>query len=229
MLVIGHRGSNGTEHENTIPSLREAIRVGADIVEFDVRTTKDHQVVLSHDFHMWRTQKKLDYIRRHTLSELQKQTAGSEYPIVTLEKALSETYGKIIVNIEIKSLAAVKPMLKVVKKFVKNADDWDNILFSSFYIPPLRSLRKQAPHASLALLHLTNSLRFIAWHRTLNFTAVGFHRLNINSLALEMAKRLNIFTYAYTVNRPDAARKLLQRGIDGIVTDYPELLLKADI
>lgn len=221
MLVIGHRGSAGTQPENSIAGLREAIRVGADMIEVDVRITKDKRVVLAHDWHLFHTHRKFDFIRRHTLKELRKRTAGSQHPVVTIEQVMKECYGKILLNIELKERSAVQPLLETLQPYLKEDDDWDNILFSAFNPLILRALRKQAPPASLAMLHYRNPLNFMAWHRILNLSAVGFHRLYTSSLSLEVAKRLELFTYAYTVNRTDAAEKLLNRGIDGIVTDYP--------
>lgn len=221
MLVIGHRGSAGTKPENSIAGLREAIAVGADMIEVDVRITKDKRVVLAHDWHMFHTHRKLDFIRRHTLNELKKRTAGSEYPVVTIEQVLKECYGKILLNIELKERSAVAPLLAALAPYLNDVDDWDNILFSAFNPLILRSLRKNAPAASLSMLHYRNPLNFMAWHRILGLSAVGFHRLYTTSLSLEVAKRLELFTYAYTVNRADAAEKLIAKGVDGIVTDYP--------
>ena len=221
MLVIGHRGSAGTKPENSIAGLREAIAVGADMVEVDVRITKDRRVVLAHDLHMFNSHRKLDFIRRHTLSELRKRTAGSEHPVVTIEQVLKECYGKILLNIELKERGAVTPLLLALEPDLKRKNDWDNILFSAFNPLVLRKLRKLSPHASLSMLHFRNPLNFMAWHKILNLSAVGFHRLYVTTLSLEVAKRLKLFTYAYTVNRADAANNLIDRGIDGIVTDYP--------
>lgn len=222
MLIIGHRGSAGTKAENTIASLREALNVGVDVIEFDVRITKDRKPVLAHEFHMIHSHRRLDYIRRHTLKELRRRSAGSERPTVTLNQALKECFNKVIVNIEIKERAAVGPTLEVLSSFIKHSDDWDTVIFSSFNPLILRKIRKQAPLASLAMLHYRNPLTFMGWHRTLNLSAVGFHRLHISRFGISVAKELGLFTYAYTVNRPDAAQKLRDRGIEGIVTDYPE-------
>ena len=226
MLIIGHRGSAGTKPQNTIAGLREAIRVGADMVEFDVRLTRDKVPVLHHDFHLLRTQKKIDLISRNTLSELKKRTAGSEYPIVTLEQALKECFGKILINIEVKEVFAASLTLDVLSKYIKKESDWDNVIISSFKPLVLLRIRKRAPHAKLAMLHWFNPLAYILWHRQLNLTAVGFNRLHVNLFSLEVANQLGLFTYAYTVNRPEAAKKLAEKGVDGIVTDYPALMIK---
>lgn len=227
MLIIGHRGSQGTAHENTVASLRDAMAADADMIEFDIRLTRDKIPVLAHNLHLYGTQKReLVFLRRYTLSELQKRTAGSEHPITTLDVALKESLGKIYLNIELKEASAVGPTLDVIKRHVTKKSDWDSILFSSFKPLALRAIRRQIPDASLAMLHHRNPLGFLGWHRLLHFSAVGFHRLHINTIAIEAAKRLGIFTYAYTVNRKTAALKLADQGIDGIVTDYPKQMRK---
>jgi len=221
MLIIGHRGAKGEKPENTIAAMRAGMEAGADMLEFDIRLTRDRVPILSHDFHMLQNHKKLDFIGRHKLAELTKRTAGSDYPIVTLETTLKECFGKILLNIEIKEYRAIKPVLEVLRPYLKQKADWELVVFSSFNPLILRKIRRQAPRSSLALLHYINPLKFMAWQVPLRLSAVGFHRLHISGFALTVAKKLGLFTYAYTVNRPDAAPLLAARGIDGIVTDYP--------
>ena len=228
MLIIGHRGSQGTKPENTVASLREAMHADADMIEFDIRLTRDRIPVLSHNLHLYGTRKReLAFLRRYTLAELQRRTAGSEYPITTLDMAMRECFGRIYLNIELKEASAVGPTLDVISKYAKTERDWDSLLFSSFKPLALRAIRRRVPHAALGMLHHRNPLGFVGWHKVLNLSAVGFHRLYINQIALEVAKRLGLFTYAYTVNRKNAAEKLAQQGIDGIVTDYPADMFKA--
>lgn len=202
------------------------MRVGVDMIEFDVRITKDKHPVLAHDFHMLNSHRRLDYIRRHTLKELTRRTAGSDRPTVTLDKALKECFGKTVVNIEVKERAAVDAILSCLEPYLKTDADWDMVIFSSFNPLVLRRIRKKAPAASLALLHYRNPLNFMAWHRTLGLSAVGFHRLHLSRFGTSVAKELGLFTYVYTVNRSHAVRQLRERGIDGIVTDYPAQMLE---
>lgn len=226
MLVIAHRGSQESKHENTVAALKDAIHIDADMIEFDIRLTKDRVPVLSHNMHLYGTPRhELAFLRRYTLAELQKRTAGSEHPITTLDAALKECFGKIYLNLEIKEMSAVKPTLEVVGRYAKTKDEWDSLLFSSFKPLALRAIRRLVPHASLGMLHRRNPLAFLGWHKLLNLSAVGFHRLYVSAIALEVAKQLGLFTYAYTVNREDAAHKLVEQGVDGIVTDYPATML----
>lgn len=225
MLVMGHRGAAGLAKENTLDAMRAGQQAGADILEFDVRLTKDKIPVLTHDFHTLRTHHDTSIISRSTLAELQERTKGQ--PIVPLAKVLDTYFGKIILNIEIKGRGTGKVVAELLlKKYIKRAHDWDNFMFSSFRGSELATIRKICPEANLALLHSENPFIFIAYHRRLHLTAVGFHRLYINRFALEIAKRSGLFTYAYTVNRPHTALMLAQQGLDGVVSDRPDIILR---
>lgn len=225
MFIIAHRGSREAHHENTLGSLREAIRVNSDMIEFDVRLTKDKIPVLSHNLRLYGTRKReLALLRRYTLAELQERTADTEYPLTTLDEALRECFGKILLNIEIKEISAVEPALHVIERYARKKKDWDSLLLSSFKPFALLAIRKKVPHAPLGMLHYRNPLAFIGWYRILNLSAVGFHRLYLTGAVLEITKRIGIFTYVYTVNQKDVALKFEEGGIDGIVTDYPSKL-----
>lgn len=228
MLIIGHRGAAGLKPENTIASIRAALQADVDIVEFDIRLTKDGIPVLAHDFHTVRSHRSTSLIGRKTLSELRKRTAGTDKPIVTLDEALKECFGKVMVNIELKHKGCGAAALEILKKkYIKKVTDWDLFFFSSFSTAELHRVRRLAPKAHLALLHNYNPFTFIAFHKRLGLTAVGFHRLHINYFALEIAKRAGLFTYAYTVNRVGGAAILARQGIDGVVTDYPDQMRTA--
>lgn len=223
MLVIGHRGAAGLAHENTLEALRAGLEAGADMLEIDIRVTKDGVPVLAHDFHTFRTHRDFSIISRLTFKELRQRL---EEPLVTLEEVLDEFFGVIVLNIEVKGRGSGKAAATFLKKhYIKKSEQWDYVLFSSFYGSELRAIRKISKHARLSLLHFDNPFLFIAYQRSLSLTAVGFHRLYVNSFALDIAKRVGLFTYAYTVDRPQAAVLLTQQGVDGVVTNYPDRVI----
>lgn len=226
MLIIGHRGSRGTKPENSLPSFREAYKVGADMLEFDIQLTSDKVPVVIHDTNLLRTHHENFQIASHTAAELAALKLKTAVP--TLDQVLDEFYGKVLLNIELKAKGSSDATIELLKrKYIKTKEDWDNVLISSFVQRELIRTRKLAPHANLALLHSLNPFAYLALHRRLTLTAVGFHRLHANRFALEIAKRSGIFTYAYTVNRRDSAQKLIEKGCEGIVTDYPEKLQRS--
>lgn len=224
MLVIGHRGAAGLARENSLEALHAGMDAGADILEFDVRLTKDKIPVLTHDFHTLRTHRDTSIISRLTLAELEKRTKDA--PLVTLARVLDEFFGRVILNVEIKGHGTSEVVMELLKtRYIKKKSDWNNLLFSSFSGSELAVIRQASEDANLALLHSINPFIFIAYHRRLRLTAVGFHRLYLDRFALEIAKRAGLFVYAYTVNRPHTALMLAQKDIDGIVTDRPDTIL----
>lgn len=224
MLVIGHRGARGLAPENTIESMHAAVAAGAVMLEFDIQITKDRVPVVIHDLTLRRTHGKSIRVNQLTARELADETADNN-PVPTLEEVLDAFWGKIYLNIEVKGRGTGRATAHVLERYCKKPSDWENTFISSFAVRELRAVRKLAPHAHLGIIHNRNPFIFMAYYRQLNLAAVGWHRLYVNPLAVEVAKKLNLFTYAYTVNRPHAARLLVQQGIDGIVTDYPDKIL----
>jgi glycerophosphoryl diester phosphodiesterase len=223
MLIIGHRGAAGEKPENTLASFKHAIASGADAVEFDVRLTKDNHVVLSHDFHLYRSHKKFDIVRMKTLAELKKITAGSEQPIITLEQVLKVCNGKILTIIEVKDKDCGKAVLEILTKSFKEMLGYVIITsFSSRELSRIRSINKKV---KLGMLMRLNPFAFLAWERKLQLSAVGFHRLHLNKLSIQAAHQLKMFVYVYTVNRKGALNYLDKQDVDGVVTDFPALFM----
>lgn len=224
MLIIGHRGAAGEKPENSLAALKYAIDHGADMVEFDVRVTRDNRVILAHDFHLYRSHKKLDLVRRLSLSELRKRTSGSENQIVTLEEVLKLCQNKVFMMIELKDKGSGLASLDVITKFDKSL--LDSVMFASFSVRELIRVRNLNKTVKLALLMNLNPFVFLAWERKLHLSAVGFHRLRMPQLAVDTAHQMDMFVYVYTVNRLGAVPHLVKRGIDGVVTDYPSKFIK---
>ncbi|HEU0266326.1 MAG TPA: glycerophosphodiester phosphodiesterase, partial [Candidatus Saccharimonadaceae bacterium] len=197
MLIIGHRGARGLAPENSLAAFEAGIKAGADILEFDVRLTKDKIPVVIHDIHTKRTHNVRKIVPMMTLDELRARHYSPE--IMTLESLLDRYFGTIMLNIEAKRFGTGKAITELIAhKYIKQTRDWDNFYLSSFIVRELFAARRVSKYVNLALLHDLNSLRFVGVYRQLNLTAVGFHRLHTSTLALEIAKRLKIFTYAYT-------------------------------
>lgn len=221
MLVIGHRGAAGLAPENTVEAIQAGIDAGADIIEFDIRLTRDNVMVLVHDFHTLRTHHKASIISRKTFDELVAMSKDL-FEVTRLDDVLNSYFGVVLLNIELKSRSSGEQLVTLLKRnYIKKVADWDNVIISSFKVGELLRIRRLAKKANLALLHRDNPFIFVAYHRFVKFTAVGFHRLYLNRLALEIAHRSKLFTYVYTIDRPAAISHLAAEGVDGIVTNYP--------
>ena len=226
MLVIGHRGAKGNGLTNTLAAMRYALEQGADGLEFDVRLTKDGIPVVIHDDTLLLTRGINRSVRTLTLQEL--NNLSSDKPVPTLNQVLDEFWGNTYLNIELKSKDSGHAVISLLaSRYIIHEDDWQNCLISSFKTRELSEARRLAPLARLALLHGQNPFVFLLYQRHLRFAGIGFHRLYTSLLSLAIARRLGIFTYAYTVNRPGGAQLLAEKQLDAVVTDYPRRIIDA--
>ena len=221
MLIIARHGQSDDSHYHNRSGLRAALAQGVDIISLSSRLTKDNQLVLARYAHFGNDRRE-PLLRAMTLKELRRRTAGSKQPVTTLLEALKTIDSDCLVDIEINERAAVEPLLTLLHPWLRKKSDWSAFIFSSRSPFVLSLLRKHAPKALLALVHRRNPLTFLAWQPLLQLSAVGFHRLHVNSVVIDAAHTLDLLTYAYTIDRPKAAKKLAALGIDAIVTDNPE-------
>lgn len=223
MIIISHRGGAGLGRENTLGAIKASYNSGADIIHVDVRLTQDGVPVLLHDAVLTRTHKLQTSISSLTYDAL--KTATKQHCPPKLETVLDNYFGKVLLNIELRARGSGKVVTELVRARAGTVQSkWDSVLLSSFKVSELFAARRATKEANIGLLQGNNPFAYIAYHRFLHFTAVGFHRLHANKLALEIAKKAQLFTYAYTVDRPQAATHLAEFGFDGVMTDYPDKL-----
>ncbi len=121
VLVAAHRGAHLEAPENSMPAFRTAIELGIDIIELDVRCTKDGKLVLMHDRTVDRTTNGRGPVDSFTFEEIRKLKLKfngkiTEEQIPTLEEALLLAKGKILVDLDIKTAACINAIMETVEK-----------------------------------------------------------------------------------------------------------------
>lgn len=114
-IIIGHRGCPHCEPENTLKSFKKAIDDGAEMIELDVRTTKDKQLIVMHDSNLLRTTGIDKQIKSMTLKDIRKHTTQGE-TIPTLKETIEFLKGKCMMNIESKDASAAESIIKIINK-----------------------------------------------------------------------------------------------------------------
>jgi glycerophosphoryl diester phosphodiesterase len=161
-IIFAHRGASHSSPENTLAAFEKAIKFNADAVEFDVKLTKDQQVVIIHDNSLDRTTNGSGRVNNHTLSELKNLDAGSHFGseysgerIPTLDEVFSQLGNRIYLNVELTNYATPRdPLPQKVSEIVKNHKLQENILFSSFNFLTLYRIRRLLPEVPVAILAL---------------------------------------------------------------------------
>ena len=217
MLRIGHRGAAGHAPENTLFSIQRAIELGVDIVEVDVRRTRDGELVLLHDQRVNRTTNGGGRIGDLSFEEVRRLDAGSGQAIPSLREALELVRGSVQLMIELKEPGIVPEVMNLIEDCHSNQE----VILASFHHPALIEVRRlQSSARTLALIdRVPVNLDFA---KNAEFTHVG---VNIGSVTEEFVRsvhRANYQLFVYTVNDERDIRRLSEMSVEGIISDYPE-------
>ncbi len=227
--IIAHRGASGlVEFENTIESFRKAIEIGADMIEFDVRKTKDDRLIAFHDPSIGG--RKISDLTYDEVLEFSKKI-GYEVPLV--EDVLRLCKGKIGLDIEFKEIGYEEEVIELVENYL----DYDEFLMKSFNDETVRRINKYDPSIKTGLLlgveepENTIKTRFseLFPKKRLKKCRADFVSPNYRLLHLFFLKRMRkagIDVYVWTVNDSEMIKKLLGKDVTGIITDRPDLALK---
>jgi glycerophosphoryl diester phosphodiesterase len=232
--VIAHRGFSGIAPENTLIAFQKAIDVGADYFELDVHKTKDDSLVVIHDYDLLRTSTKgiKGVIAEMNYADLAQVGVGApaafgdtfeDVKIPTLREALILAKGKIKVCIEVKVIDIEESVLKTVHDLKVN----NEVIIFSFYYPVLEKFRKLDSEIPILYLKGTADAMTIEEAKAINAAAIGVGSGTVvNEKFLSFAHEKGLDVWQWTVNNEAKMKELVGCGIDGIITNYPDIALK---
>jgi len=232
--IIAHRGISAKAPENTIASFSRAVEaVGIDMVELDVRLTKDEEVIVLHDRTLQRTSTANGVARKYTLKELRAYDAGSWFDpafknerIPLLSEVLMLVGSTRWVDIEIKSdpFHSDRPGLveQKVLAVVDQCNMKDRVFYSSFDHHLIANLKRMRPDAVTGVLY--NLFRDFGrppskLARRANASIFICAKTELQRSMIDDARRHGIAVYVYTLNSIKDAQKMIQIGVDGIISD----------
>jgi glycerophosphoryl diester phosphodiesterase len=233
--VIAHRGFSASAPENTLPAFQSAIDAGADMIEFDIRLTRDKQFVVIHDATLERTTNGRGIVENHTLSELQTLDAGSWFGrefTGTVLPSLSETLdlcrNRILVNIEVKTEIqddlCLDRLADLVGTQVEALRATRSVVISTYTRRIITSLRDKQEHLTTALLsdqpstnEAITKLACVSGATALHIQ----HRLASSSL-VERAQQAGLLSAVHTINETTDMEELIELGVDALFTDQPD-------
>lgn len=239
VLNIAHRGGGVHRPEETLPAFEHALMVGADVLEFDVHATADGVLVAMHDDTVDRTTDGVGAIQYLKFAELRALDAGYRFTpdggatfpyrgagivVPTVDEILT-TFPDSYYLIEIKQLdpPIVEPLLAVLGQH----GVLERVVLASFDGETIAAVRAAAPEVMTALSLLewaefSTSLGDPGYTSPAKFVQP---QANLTSVqVVEFAHALGLKVHPWTVNEAPEMMLLLARGVDGIMTDDPELL-----
>jgi glycerophosphoryl diester phosphodiesterase len=233
VLAFAHRG--GARHpdlpgvENTLTAFAHAVALGYRYLETDVHATRDGVLVAFHDAALERVTDGAGSLADLDTAQVAALRVGGREPVPTLAE-LVDAFPDARFNIDLKSDAAVVPLAA----FVAERDLADRVLVGSFSGRRLRRFRRLAGPGVATSAHPAEVVAFVVLPARLAGRVTGAsalqvpHRLGRVTVAgrsvVRRAHAVGVQVHVWTVDDPAEMRRLLDRGVDGLMTDRTDLL-----
>ncbi|WP_241961200.1 glycerophosphodiester phosphodiesterase [Homoserinimonas hongtaonis] len=232
--IIAHRGLSVDAPENTLLSFLKALSAGVRHLETDVHASADGHAVISHDEDLARVAGRSVRVDQLTMAELRKVNLGAGQSFSSLAEML-DAFPDARVNIDVKSAAAIEPTVRAIL----DAHATDRVLVTSFdekrRAAAVAGLPGVATSASSSIL-----ARTLVALRTGNTSAVARALGGVGAVqvperygpvrivtprSVRMLRNAGVEVHVWTINDPADMRRLLDMGVDGLVTDRADLAL----
>ncbi|MDX2216409.1 MAG: glycerophosphodiester phosphodiesterase [Oculatellaceae cyanobacterium bins.114] len=221
-LIIAHRGASAYTKENTLISFDKAIALGADMVEFDIRRTRDRVLIIHHDAEI--NQKP---IRQLTYAQIR----AVDPDIPTLEEAIALCQGRVRLDVELKEAGYEKRVVELLSHHFPR----DKFVITSFHPFAINTVKRLYPDIKTGFLFGYGTVDFCRsfWFNSksvsdriremrADFIAPHWELLETDLLSRVVTGNMPI--WVWTVNEaPVMERLLTDPRIEGIITDKPDL------
>lgn len=213
-MLIAHRGYSALYPENTMTSIRKS---RSKVVEFDVRKTLDNIPVVIHDHTLDRTTTGTGDVKKHTWEHIKDlHIKGCDERVPSLDQVLQTFGDEYSYDIEIKSKDTAGVVMDSIQK---SSLPYGNFLVTSFKWDEIKAIRKLDDRVNTGLISLVRPERAIRECVKLGCEVAVLNYLTITRDVVRYAKERGVEVYAYTVNSVDEARKLIEYGVSGIISD----------
>ena len=236
-LIIAHRGASRVAPENTLAAFRKARELGADGIELDVKLTSDGEVVVLHDQMLDRTTDGRGFLNKYRLIEVKKLDAGRWFSpdfagehIPTLAEVFQTFGDSILYDIELKnSLLPNDLVVSAVSDLIRKFYLVERVIITSFSPWNISEFNRLEPAIPAGILS-SNGLpgvilrsRFGMWFSP---DAIASKYSVLTEKYVRQQKKLRRMVFPWVVNEPNAIRRMKEWGVEGIITDVPDVACK---
>ncbi|MGP4111820.1 glycerophosphodiester phosphodiesterase [Streptomyces sp. 4N509B] len=218
MLTVGHRGLMGVEPENTLRSFRRADHAGLDVIELDLHLSRDGELVVMHDADVDRTTDGTGQVAELTLAELRALDAGlgERVPLFT---EVVEAVGAPL-QAEIKDRAAARVLADVIRRRGLER----RVTVISFHDEALSETRALLPEVAVGLVTGQSTPTAPQRAAELGATLVSCELPQLGQDVVDRCREAGVRVLAWTVNTDAELDRARELGLDGVVTDLPEIV-----
>jgi glycerophosphoryl diester phosphodiesterase len=232
-LVIAHRGASAYAPENTLTAFIKAVEMKADAVELDAKLLQDGSIIILHDTTLDRTTNGTGSVYRYSFDEIKDLDAGSHFSaqfsdesIPSLGSIFERIGGEILINVELTNYAKPWDHLPFeVIQLVRRNQLKKRVLLSSFNPWALIVAKRFDPEIPRALLVHPGEAKIIRalLRKVVDHRAYHPHRSLVSEKMMIDARKNEKMVNVWTVNDRVNMMELLKLGVDGIITDFPDI------
>jgi glycerophosphoryl diester phosphodiesterase len=220
MLKIGHRGARAYEPENTLRSFKKALELGVDAVELDVRRTRDDEVVVIHDAKVDRTTNGKGLVSELTLEGIKQLVTEKGERIPTLGEALDFLDRKVKILIELKETG----LEEKVRRLISEKGLEENVIIVSFLEDALRKIRTLNNKVETGLIYVRHKNPIKAALELKASYLLPLYRFT-HTASVQKAHENGLKVIVWRINKPDEVSEYVKKGVDGIASDRPDILM----
>ena len=223
VIKIAHRGASGHAPENTIEAFEKAIALKSDMIELDVRTTKDNIPIIIHDIKINRVTNGKGKIKDLTLNQVKKYKQKNGEKILTLKEAMKIINKRCRINIDIKK---GKQNIKEIVKIIEENNAETLVLISSLSKKALMDVKKLNQKIKIGLIKRINVTRKKTFETCKKLEVYSFHPFfkfkGITKRLIKKYQKHDMRVYVWGPKKKKDINKFKKAGVDGIITNYPD-------
>jgi len=215
-----------------MPAFERAVEMGADALELDIHPTRNHELVVIHDETLDRTTDGRGPVHERTLDELKRLDAGRWFGptfvgqrIPTLTEVLERFAGRILLALELKAGSSRFPGIEErLVSLLREHSAIQQVAVASFDHFALRRLKEIEPRLRTGALMVGRPVSLAPIASACRADAVALEASCVTRTEVEACQRAGLQLVVWVVNDPDQMRHFISLGVDGIITDRPDLL-----
>jgi glycerophosphoryl diester phosphodiesterase len=219
-LIIAHRGDSFRALENSLEAFRLALAVPADMIEFDLRMSKDGVLYVMHDKHTGRTADRNIDIEHAAAQDIAGIRLKNGEPIPTFDDALKLIAGRVGINIEIKTDGAGAVLGRHLFQYRYSG----YVMVSSFKEAEVHAARGVMLDLPAAVIYDTFSISHTAGYRSKGFPMISLRKNTVTEPLVRACHARGTQLYVWTVDEEEEMKRCVEWEVDGIYTNKPAAL-----
>lgn len=223
-VIVAHRGASGYKPENTLSAFKYALGMNAPILELDVQICQTGEIVVIHDTTLDRTTNGRGKVKNINCTALRQLNAGDDQKIPFLYEVLDLVNKKAKLMIEIKDPDAIIPFMELINDYITKKK-WrpEQFIIISGRISDLKKVRQLNQSVPLGII-FDQKKDYFRIAKQLNIEYLILNHKLITKNIINSAHSAHLKIFGFTINKKNIAQKFKQLLIDGIITDYPDIL-----